>query len=172
MMLVRLAAVFLAAFVLVSPVRAQETVDPELVLLADATGSIDNAEIRFQREGYAAAITSAEVLNAIAGGIHQRIAVTYVEWGSENSQQVVAPWTIIASEAVARRFAETLLATRRLAYGPNAIGSALAFGAAPAPSSSPPTAAPPSPTPCAASWCWRLPGECRGRGRPGPEGEC
>ena len=37
--------------------RAGEKVDLELVLLADASGSIDDAEILFQRQGYAAAIT-------------------------------------------------------------------------------------------------------------------
>ena len=60
---------------------AAETVDLELVLLADASGSIDDAEIRFQRQGYASAITHPEVLGAIAQGFEQRIAVTYVEWG-------------------------------------------------------------------------------------------
>ena len=44
---------------------AAETVDLGLVLLADASRSIDNAEIRFQREGYASAITHPEVLGAI-----------------------------------------------------------------------------------------------------------
>jgi hypothetical protein len=47
-----------------------ESVDLELVLLADASGSIDNAEIRFQREGYAAAITHPDVLWAIAQSYH------------------------------------------------------------------------------------------------------
>jgi hypothetical protein len=37
---------------------AAETVDLELVLLADASRSIDDAEIRFQRQGYAGAITA------------------------------------------------------------------------------------------------------------------
>ena len=52
-----------------------------VVLLADASGSIDDAEIHFQRQGYASAITHPAVLDAIPQGYEQRIAVTYVEWG-------------------------------------------------------------------------------------------
>lgn len=109
-------------------VRAEETVDLELVLLADATGSIDNAEIRFQREGYAQAITSPEVLAAITGGLHGKIAVTYVEWGDFTSQQVVVPWTIISNADDANQVAKVLKDKPRLAFGSNAIGAALVKG--------------------------------------------
>ena len=54
----------------------QTEVDLELVLLADATGSIDNSEILFQREGYARAITDPSVISAIRNTLHGRIAVT------------------------------------------------------------------------------------------------
>ena len=105
---------------------ASEAVDLELVLLADASGSIDDAEIRFQRQGYAAAITDPDVLTAITAGYTGRIAVTYVEWGDATSQAVVAPWTIIDGADAATAFARILLATPRRAFGRNAIGSALA----------------------------------------------
>ena len=106
--------------------RAQEPVDLELVLLADASRSIDDAEIRFQREGYVAAITHPDVLAAIANGFLQRIAVTYVEWGDETWQDVVVPWTLIDGKESAGDFASKLLAAPRRATGPNSIGSALA----------------------------------------------
>lgn len=109
-----------------APASAQERVDLELVLLADASRSIDDAEIRFQREGYAAAITHPDVLAAIAGGYDQKIAVTYVEWGDATSQEVVVPWTIVDGDKSAAAFAGALLAAPRLAFGPNAIGNALA----------------------------------------------
>jgi Protein of unknown function (DUF1194) len=67
---------------LVGQVAAAERVDLELVLLADASGSIDDAEIHFQRQGYASAITHPAVLDAILQGYDQRIAVAYVEWGT------------------------------------------------------------------------------------------
>lgn len=106
--------------------RAEEAADLELVLLADASGSIDSGETRFQRQGYAAAITHPQVLSAITSNLHQRIAVTYVEWGDSGSQAVVVPWTIIAGPEDAAAFAKKLVETPRLAFGRNAIGSALA----------------------------------------------
>jgi len=104
-----------------------DSVDLELVLLADASGSIDDAEIHFQRQGYASAITHPAVLDAIAQGYDQRIAVTYVEWGGVTSQEVVVPWTIVDGPASAASFAAALLAEPRRAFGRNAIGNALAF---------------------------------------------
>lgn len=105
---------------------AAERVDLELVLLADASRSIDNAEISFQRRNYAAAITHPEVLAAIASGYRQKIAVTYVEWGDVNSQEVVVPWTIVDGRRSASAFAQALIDRPRLGSGMNAIGNALA----------------------------------------------
>jgi hypothetical protein len=124
-----IALVFIA-FCISGGAAAQERVDLELVLLADASRSIDDGEIRFQRQGYAAAITHPDVLAAISYGYEQRIAVTYVEWGDEHSQEVVVPWTVISGLDSATAFANALLAQPRLATGPNAIGSALAAGQA------------------------------------------
>jgi len=119
------------AMLLGVPVAAAEEVDLELVLLADATGSIDEAEIRLQREGYAAALTDPEVLWAIRnGGALGRVAVTYVEWANAASQDVVVDWTVIDDEADARDFGAALLAAPRRAYGSNAIGAALIAGLA------------------------------------------
>ncbi|MHA1154067.1 MAG: DUF1194 domain-containing protein [Alphaproteobacteria bacterium] len=109
-----------------APGLAAESVDIELVLLADASRSIDDGELRFQREGYAVAITHPDVLAAISHGYLRRIAVTFVEWADENSQVVVVPWTVIDGEDGARRFAKAMLAAPRQAFGPNAIGPALA----------------------------------------------
>lgn len=110
------------------PATAQQWVDLELVLLADASRSIDDTEIAFQRGNYAQAITHPDVLGAIANGFRGRIAVTYVEWGDENWQDVVVPWTVIDGKAGAEAFAAELLSAPRRAQGPNAIGSAIAAG--------------------------------------------
>jgi len=119
------AALVTAMTLLARPLVAAEAVDLELVFLADASRSIDDAEIRFQRQGYVAAINHPEVLDAITGGFHRRIAVTYVEWGDVGSQDVVVPWTIIDGADAAMSFSERLLAAPRVATGPNAIGNAL-----------------------------------------------
>lgn len=116
---------WLAMALTLSPCLAQESVDLELVLLADASRSIDDREIAFQRQGYATAITHPQVLSAIMSGFDGRIAVTYVEWGNAASQQVVVPWTIIDGAESADAFAATLVAQPRMAFGRNAIGAAI-----------------------------------------------
>ena len=105
---------------------AAERVDVEIVFLADASRSVDDVETRLQRQGYAAAITHADVLGAIASGYRGRIAVIYVEWGGVDSQEVVVPWTVIDGRESADGFARTLLEAPRKGAGPNAIGNALA----------------------------------------------
>ena len=112
------------------PASAQTEVELELVLLADASGSIDDAEIRFQRQGYAEAITSPDVIAAIQNTAYGKIAVTYVEWGSFASQDQVVDWTVIEDETSAQGFAEALMAPPRRAFGRNAIGAALLAGKA------------------------------------------
>lgn len=119
----RFAVALLCLIGLAGTAAAERRVALELVLLADATGSIDMAEIRFQREGYAEALTDPAVVAAIehAGPV----ALTYVEWADHRSQHVVVDWTVIATAAEARAFGEALLAPPRRAYGRNAIGAAL-----------------------------------------------
>ncbi|MEL6574958.1 MAG: DUF1194 domain-containing protein [Pseudomonadota bacterium] len=123
----RSAAVHLPVDLPVTPAFAGP-VDLELVLLADATGSIDDREIAFQRQGYAQAITDGRVLDAIRYTGRGRIAVTYVEWADAGSQDVIVPWTIIEGEEGARAFAEALMIPPRRAWGRNAIGAALLAG--------------------------------------------
>jgi len=123
-------ALLCAIFALLAsgPLGAQSKkidVDVELVLLADASTSIDDAEIRFQRQGYATALMHPDVLSAIAKGDRRRIAITFIEWGDLFSQKTVVPWTVISGKASAQAFAEKLLAAPRRAYGSNAIGEAI-----------------------------------------------
>ena len=58
-------------------VGAELPVDIELVLAADASGSIDSEERRLQRRGYAEAIIHPRILQAVRGSYNQAIAVTY-----------------------------------------------------------------------------------------------
>lgn len=98
----------------------------ELVLLADASGSIDATELAFQRQGYADAIQDPRVLEAIANTAYGHIAVTYVEWAT--NQGVVVDWMIIDGPEAAAAFAEALDTSARPAFGRNAIGAALLEG--------------------------------------------
>ncbi len=131
----RLVRAFLviAAFVVVvslpRPAWAFEpfNVDVELVLAADGSGSIDNDELAFQRDGYAQAVTSADVLDAIRSGVHGAIALAYVEWGGPASQHTIVDWMIIRDEASAQVFAEALRARPRAAVGYNSISAAIDY---------------------------------------------
>ena len=115
------------ALILASPLAAQEVeTDLELVLLADASGSIDADELAFQRQSYAIAITDPAVVSAIENTLYGSIAVTYVEWAT--NQDTVVDWTIIADMESATRFAEAMIGPPRQAAGRNAIGSALLYG--------------------------------------------
>ena len=107
------------------PLAAQD-VDLELVLLADASGSITSEEITFQRAGYADAITDERVVTAIENTAYGAIAVTYVEWAANTA--VVVDWMRIDGPEAARSFADKLVAPPRQAYGRNAIGGALLDG--------------------------------------------
>ena len=90
------------------PVRAQDRdlaveVDLELFLAVDVSRSMNPVELDIQRRGYAAALTSPDVVKAIQGGMLGRVALTYVEWAGDRSQRVIVPWTMVrnAEEAAA-----------------------------------------------------------------------
>ena len=107
--------------------KAQEIVDVELVLAADGSGSIDNDELAFQRRGYADAITSPEVLNAIRSNGYGAIAIAYVEWGGPTSQHTIVDWMVVRDEASAQAFADALVAAPRAASGYNSISGAIDY---------------------------------------------
>jgi len=102
-------------------------VDLALVLAADVSRSINDEEFDLQRHGYAAAIASPQVLDAIQSGPHRAIALSFVEWASEPEQKVVIDWSTIRDGADAGKFAATLLASPRSYTGRTAIGSAIDF---------------------------------------------
>ncbi len=116
-----------ALLVLLIPFFAKaEDVDLELVLLADASGSISDLEVQFQRKGYAEAIRDPSVLAAIQNSAYGAIAVTYVEWAANTA--VVTDWTKIDGPESAATFARSLTRPARQAFGRNAIGAALLDG--------------------------------------------
>lgn len=92
------------------PSHAEE-VDLALVLAVDVSHSMDEDEQRLQRLGYIAAITSPQVLQAIASGLTGKIALAYVEWGGAVSQHTLVDWRVISDRASAERFAADLANT-------------------------------------------------------------
>jgi Protein of unknown function (DUF1194) len=110
-----------------SSARAAEQVDLLLVLASDVSRSVDHPKFLLQRQGYAKAISDPRVLAAITSGLHQRIAVCFVEWAGYNSQKVVIDWTPIGDEAAARLFGDQLLEAPRSFADRTSISGALYF---------------------------------------------
>jgi hypothetical protein len=104
-----------------------ESVDLELVFAADGSGSIDNDELRLQRQGWADALTSKDVLDGIKDGPVGAIAVAFMEWGGPSSQVLIVDWHVIRDEASARIFADKLTSAPRGATGYNSISNAIDF---------------------------------------------
>lgn len=110
------------------PAAAQDVVDVALVLLADGSGSIDPEEFKLQREGYADALTSPEVLAAIRSNANQKIGVVFVEWGAPSSQEIIIDWTVIDGETSAAGFAAQLRGAPKKTFGYNSISNAIDLG--------------------------------------------
>jgi len=85
--------------------KSPQPVDLELVLAVDVSGSIDPEEARLQRDGYVAALTDPDVIEAITSGILGRVAMTYIEWAGEQYTTTIADWTMVHDEASVRAFA-------------------------------------------------------------------
>jgi hypothetical protein len=107
------ACLALIAVVSAPAVRAAEKVDLLLVLAADVSRSVDAPKFQLQREGYAAAISNKQVLDAIRSGRNGRIAILFLEWSGFGNQQVVIDWTVIDGPKAARAFGDRLLETPR-----------------------------------------------------------
>jgi hypothetical protein len=116
-----------------SPSRGQElVVDLQLVLAADVSSSMDDDEVRLQRDGFAAAFRDPDIIQAIVSGPSGRIAVTYFEWSGRQNQNVIVPWTVIDSadsaNALASAMSELSVTRIRLGAGRTSVGAALQFG--------------------------------------------
>lgn len=110
--------------------RAETPVDIELVLAVDLSLSMMPEELEIQRAGYAAALRDPAVVRAMLGGLHGRVAITFVEWAGKGDQAVLVPWALISSAGDADAFAGRITAERRLGWRRTSLSSALAYSAA------------------------------------------
>ncbi len=109
-----------------APAVASATeVDVELVLAVDISQSMDEEEQKVQREGYVTAILSPQFMEAIKLGPIGRIAITYIEWGGQDQQYIVADWQMIENQADAKEFVGKIAAAPRRAVQRTSISSAL-----------------------------------------------
>ncbi|MGB0632267.1 MAG: DUF1194 domain-containing protein [Alphaproteobacteria bacterium] len=113
-----------------SPVEAQRktSVDLELSFVVDASGSIDEDEMRLQRQGYASALVNPDVLKAIDSGFLRSIAVSYIEFAADGCIWQWLKWVKVSDRASAETAGATIMAApREFCSGGNAIGDAVAF---------------------------------------------
>jgi len=104
-------------------------VDVELVLAVDVSYSMDPDEQALQREGYMAAITSREFMQALKQGMHGRVAMTYFEWAGMHHRQIIVPWRLIDGPESADGFAADIGRARYTRASRTSISGALLFAA-------------------------------------------
>src|SRR5271168_5210033 len=118
---------FAVAAALPGAAAAAEQVDLLLVLAADVSRSVDNGKFQLQREGYAAAISDPQVLDAIKSGRLGRIGLAFVEWSGSSSQRVVIDWTTVSDAESAKGFGDRLLEAPRSFADRTSISGAIEF---------------------------------------------
>ncbi len=105
---------------------AQTSVDLQLVLAVDASGSVNQYRFDLQKQGYAEAFRNPRVLKAIRSGIAGAIAVTVVQWTGPDLQIQVIDWTLVKDERSANAFAAAVEDTpRQLFSGGTSISGAI-----------------------------------------------
>jgi hypothetical protein len=114
------------------PARADVApVDLALVLAIDCSFSVDAREFRLQMQGLGDALASEEIWQAIARGPLQRLALSCFLWSDLETQVVIQPWTVIATQEEAVTLGQRLaVAPRAARMGGTAISAALLFGGA------------------------------------------
>lgn len=104
-----------------------ESVDLELIIAVDVSGSIDQDEAALQRRGYVGALQDERVINAIKTGFHGRIGVTYFEWAGFHHRRTVAEWATVGDVASAKAFADWVAAQSISAGAWTSISGAIEF---------------------------------------------
>jgi hypothetical protein len=105
-------------------------VDLEVILAADVSRSIDDAEFDLQRRGYAAALADLRVLAAIRARPGAAIGVCFIEWSGDEDQHVVVDGAEIRDEEDAGSIAAAILAAPRSFMGRTSISAAIDFAMA------------------------------------------
>lgn len=105
-------------------------VDTELVLAVDVSYSMDPEEQQLQREGYIAALTSREFMDALKGGSNGKVAVTYFEWAGPFDHKIIVPWRLIDGPDTAERVVNEIARANYRRASRTSISSALQFAKA------------------------------------------
>ena len=101
-------------------------VDLALVLAVDGSASVTYDEFGLIAGGMAAALREPPIIAGLIGGPAKASLCSLLLWSGAGAQEVIADWTLIASEADARAFADAVDNMPRVVpAGQTAIGEAL-----------------------------------------------
>jgi hypothetical protein len=101
-------------------------VDLALVLAVDGSASVTYDEFGLIAGGMAAAFREPPIIAALIGGPARSSLLSLLLWSGTGAQEVITDWTLIASEADARAFADAVDNMPRIVKpGQTAIGEAL-----------------------------------------------
>jgi hypothetical protein len=107
--------------------QARGEVDVALVLAVDGSGSISEQRLTLQIQGYLDALRHPLFIDAVRGGHHGRIALTYIEWTDARRQHQVVGWRVIEDAATAHAFAKSISDALRPLPGWTSISGAIDF---------------------------------------------
>jgi Protein of unknown function (DUF1194) len=92
-------------------------VDTRLALYMDVSGSVSTERWTVQKRGYAAAIRSQDVIDAIQLGRNKSLELAVVQWSGSVEQKQAVGWTVVSTAASAYAFAERVEGMERLFPG-------------------------------------------------------
>lgn len=102
------------------------TVDLELVLAVDSSGSVEEGEYVLQLRGIAEAFRDPVVREAIRSGPAGRIAVNLLTWAEPRAPKTETGWFILAGDADAEAFALLVEGLPRTQNGATGLGEGIA----------------------------------------------
>lgn len=104
--------------------RPTAAADLALVLLNDASNSMDAEEYAMVKAGYRSAFADPEVIAALIGN-RGGVAVAYVEFSAKREIVLVKGWDVLSDAASARAFGEAVAAAPRTSAGGTELGPSL-----------------------------------------------
>ncbi len=102
-------------------------VDVALVLAVDSSGSISEQRLSMQIQGYLDALRHPSFIEAVHGGLHGRVALTFMEWTDARRQEQVVGWSVSQDEAGSQAFAMAIPDALRPLPGWTSISGAIEF---------------------------------------------
>jgi len=101
-------------------------VDLALVLAVDGSASVTFEEFGLIAGGMAAALREPPIITALIGGPAKSSLLSLLLWSGAGAQEIITNWTLVASEADAHSFADSVDNMPRIVKpGQTAIGEAL-----------------------------------------------